>query len=153
MSSSGANARRRCCGGARRPQEIAAAVRFILDAPAMTGQMIALDGGQHLAWETRTRANQMSDAANKRDGRTVPAIDAAHAGRRSPRRVFVRDLEIVASVGVLEHEKRYEQRIIVSADLAVPTTMTAYPTVWPTCSTTARSSMAYPGWCKASTST
>jgi NAD(P)-dependent dehydrogenase (short-subunit alcohol dehydrogenase family) len=34
------------------PEEIAAAVRFILDAPAMTGQMIALDGGQHLAWQT-----------------------------------------------------------------------------------------------------
>ena len=34
------------------PEEIAGAVRFILDAPAMTGQMIALDGGQHLAWET-----------------------------------------------------------------------------------------------------
>jgi hypothetical protein len=34
------------------PEEIARAVRFILDAPAMTGQMIALDGGQHLAWET-----------------------------------------------------------------------------------------------------
>ena len=32
------------------PEEIAAAVRFILDAPAMTGQMIALDGGQHLSW-------------------------------------------------------------------------------------------------------
>jgi NAD(P)-dependent dehydrogenase (short-subunit alcohol dehydrogenase family) len=32
------------------PDEIAAAVRFILSAPAMTGQMIALDGGQHLAW-------------------------------------------------------------------------------------------------------
>jgi NAD(P)-dependent dehydrogenase (short-subunit alcohol dehydrogenase family) len=32
------------------PQEIADAVRFILAAPAMTGQMIALDGGQHLAW-------------------------------------------------------------------------------------------------------
>lgn len=28
--------------------EIAQAVRFILDAPAMTGQMIVLDGGQHL---------------------------------------------------------------------------------------------------------
>jgi NAD(P)-dependent dehydrogenase (short-subunit alcohol dehydrogenase family) len=28
--------------------EIAAAVRFILDTPSMTGQMIALDGGQHL---------------------------------------------------------------------------------------------------------
>jgi NAD(P)-dependent dehydrogenase (short-subunit alcohol dehydrogenase family) len=32
--------------------EICAAVRFILDAPSMTGQMIALDGGQHLAWRT-----------------------------------------------------------------------------------------------------
>lgn len=30
--------------------EIAAAVRFILEAPAMTGQMIVLDGGQHLTW-------------------------------------------------------------------------------------------------------
>ena len=30
------------------PEEIAAAVRFILAAPAMTGQMIALDGGEHL---------------------------------------------------------------------------------------------------------
>ena len=34
------------------PDEIAAAVGFILDARAMTGQMIALDGGQHLAWRT-----------------------------------------------------------------------------------------------------
>jgi len=34
------------------PDEIAAAIRFILEAPAMTGQMIALDGGQHLAWDT-----------------------------------------------------------------------------------------------------
>ncbi len=32
------------------PEEIAAAVRFILAAKAMTGQMIALDGGQHLGW-------------------------------------------------------------------------------------------------------
>ena len=34
------------------PQEIADTIRFILDAPAMTGQMIALDGGQHIAWKT-----------------------------------------------------------------------------------------------------
>jgi NAD(P)-dependent dehydrogenase (short-subunit alcohol dehydrogenase family) len=32
------------------PEEIADAVRFILAAPALTGQMIALDGGQHLLW-------------------------------------------------------------------------------------------------------
>ncbi len=30
------------------PEEICDAVRFILDAPALTGQMIVLDGGQHL---------------------------------------------------------------------------------------------------------
>ena len=30
------------------PGEIAAAVRFILEAPAMTGQMIAIDSGQHM---------------------------------------------------------------------------------------------------------
>jgi NAD(P)-dependent dehydrogenase (short-subunit alcohol dehydrogenase family) len=33
-------------------EEICTAIRFILASKAMTGQMIALDGGQHLAWET-----------------------------------------------------------------------------------------------------
>lgn len=42
------------------PQEIAAAVRFILDAPSMTGQMIALDGGQHLGW-SQARAGQADE--------------------------------------------------------------------------------------------
>ena len=32
------------------PEEIGETVRFILDVPAMTGQMIALDCGQHLGW-------------------------------------------------------------------------------------------------------
>jgi NAD(P)-dependent dehydrogenase (short-subunit alcohol dehydrogenase family) len=32
------------------PQEICDAVRFFLAAPAITGQMLALDGGQHLDW-------------------------------------------------------------------------------------------------------
>ena len=32
------------------PEEICQAIRFILDAPALTGQMIALDGGEHLGW-------------------------------------------------------------------------------------------------------
>ena len=30
------------------PEEICRALRFILEMPAMTGQMIALDGGEHL---------------------------------------------------------------------------------------------------------
>jgi len=33
-------------------EEITRAVRFLLETPSMTGQMIALDGGQHLAWRT-----------------------------------------------------------------------------------------------------
>lgn len=32
--------------------EIGRTVRFLFDTPSMTGQMIALDGGQHLAWQT-----------------------------------------------------------------------------------------------------
>ena len=34
------------------PEEISAALLFILSAPALTGQMIVLDGGQHLVWQT-----------------------------------------------------------------------------------------------------
>ncbi len=37
-------------GRGAHPDEIAAGVRYILSAKAMTGQMIALDGGQHLPW-------------------------------------------------------------------------------------------------------
>lgn len=34
-------------------EEICAAVRFILATPSLTGQMLALDGGQHLVWGER----------------------------------------------------------------------------------------------------
>jgi NAD(P)-dependent dehydrogenase (short-subunit alcohol dehydrogenase family) len=34
------------------PEEIAEAVLFLARAPSITGQMLAVDGGQHLAWET-----------------------------------------------------------------------------------------------------
>lgn len=33
-------------------QDIAAALRYLIDARAVTGQMIAVDSGQHLAWRT-----------------------------------------------------------------------------------------------------
>ena len=36
------------------PDEIAAAITFLLNAPAMTGQMLALDGGQFLPWPPLT---------------------------------------------------------------------------------------------------
>jgi NAD(P)-dependent dehydrogenase (short-subunit alcohol dehydrogenase family) len=35
------------------PTEIAAALRYLIDAPSVTGQMIAVDSGQHLGSETR----------------------------------------------------------------------------------------------------
>lgn len=34
------------------PQDIAAALRYLIEASAVTGQMIAVDAGQHLAWRT-----------------------------------------------------------------------------------------------------
>jgi NAD(P)-dependent dehydrogenase (short-subunit alcohol dehydrogenase family) len=33
-------------------EEVCGAVRFFIATPSVTGQMLALDGGQHLAWET-----------------------------------------------------------------------------------------------------
>jgi NAD(P)-dependent dehydrogenase (short-subunit alcohol dehydrogenase family) len=37
------------------PEEIAATVLFILATPSITGQMIALDGGEHLGWAQSSR--------------------------------------------------------------------------------------------------
>ena len=34
------------------PSDVCAAIGFFLDSPAVTGQMVAVDGGQHLAWAT-----------------------------------------------------------------------------------------------------
>ena len=39
-------------GHGSRPEEIADAVAFLAAAPSITGQMLAVDGGQHLAWQT-----------------------------------------------------------------------------------------------------
>ena len=34
------------------PGEIGQALAYLIDAPSVTGQMIAVDGGQHLSWKT-----------------------------------------------------------------------------------------------------
>ena len=39
-------------GRGANPQDITAALGFFLDSPAVTGQFLAIDGGQHLAWKT-----------------------------------------------------------------------------------------------------
>ncbi|CAN1559045.1 FabG Dehydrogenases with different specificities (related to short-chain alcohol dehydrogenases) [Paracoccaceae bacterium] len=40
-------------GRGANPADITAALGFFLDSPAVTGQVIAVDGGQHLGWKTR----------------------------------------------------------------------------------------------------
>ncbi|MEL7028907.1 MAG: SDR family oxidoreductase [Pseudomonadota bacterium] len=39
-------------GTGSEPEDIAGALLYLLDAKAVTGQMIAVDGGQHLVWQT-----------------------------------------------------------------------------------------------------
>ncbi len=39
-------------GHGAEPQDVCEAVRYLLEAPSVTGQMIAVDGGQHLIWQT-----------------------------------------------------------------------------------------------------
>ena len=34
------------------PQEIGDALNYLINAPSVTGQMIAVDAGQHLSWRT-----------------------------------------------------------------------------------------------------
>ncbi|MFN4155676.1 MAG: SDR family oxidoreductase [Paracoccaceae bacterium] len=39
-------------GRGANPSDVTAALGFFLDSPSVTGQMIAVDGGQHLGWKT-----------------------------------------------------------------------------------------------------
>ncbi|MEM7442116.1 MAG: SDR family oxidoreductase [Pseudomonadota bacterium] len=43
------------------PDEIANAVRFLVATPSMTGQMLALDGGEHLAWAQPKARNDLTE--------------------------------------------------------------------------------------------
>jgi dihydroneopterin aldolase len=71
---------------------------------------------------TTTRLKKAPQKADRPVSDRAPDRAADRAGGSRPprlRRVFVHDLEIVASIGVYEHEKRYEQRVLISADLWV----------------------------------
>ena len=50
---------------------------------------------------------------------TSHPVQSAARSARTSRRVFVHDYELIGSVGVYEHERRYEQRIVVSLDIDV----------------------------------
>ena len=96
------------------PQEIADAVVFLLSARAMTGQMIALDGGQHLAWQTPEQAS--SSAGALRSAQASPRPSAPPFGIRH---VLIKDLELMTMIGVHDAERRAPQRVLVNVDLSV----------------------------------
>jgi dihydroneopterin aldolase len=52
-------------------------------------------------------------------GRSGEAVAGPQRATREPRRVFISDYELIGSVGVYEHERRYQQRVVVSLDLEV----------------------------------
>jgi NAD(P)-dependent dehydrogenase (short-subunit alcohol dehydrogenase family) len=39
-------------GRGANPSDITAALGYFLDAPAVTGQLLCVDGGQHIGWQT-----------------------------------------------------------------------------------------------------
>jgi NAD(P)-dependent dehydrogenase (short-subunit alcohol dehydrogenase family) len=39
-------------GRGSNPSDITAALGYFIDSPAVTGQLLCIDGGQHLAWKT-----------------------------------------------------------------------------------------------------
>ncbi len=96
------------------PEEIADAVMFLLSAHAMTGQMIALDGGQHLAWQTPELAASSGGAVRA----AVPASQAP-VPAFGIRHVLIKDLELLTMIGVHDAERRAPQRVLVNVDLSV----------------------------------
>lgn len=105
------------------PEEIAGAVRFLVASPSITGQMIALDGGQHLAWRTPdVGVDAVSSGATSIQS-APPAPTLPHRGSiglcEGIRRVLVKDLEIRTVIGVHDEEKRAPQRVLVNVELAV----------------------------------
>ncbi len=92
------------------PAEIAAAVRFIVRSPSMTGELIMLDGGQHLS---------------PRHPVVVPGSPSVQP-RPAPRmrNVLISGLEVMTMIGIYSHEKMKPQRVITSIELRVEETGT-----------------------------
>jgi len=90
------------------PAEICAALRFILAAPAMTGQMIALDGGEHLSPRAPTAATTTASTAI-----APPSSPAA------TRRIIISDLMLDCTIGIYRHERESDQRVRINLELEV----------------------------------
>jgi dihydroneopterin aldolase len=84
--------------------------------PARRALVISREG-----WVVRTASSEdhRGIPVDPREEDVLSEGDTAGAQLRATRRVFIRGLELIGSVGVYEHEKRYEQRVVVSLDLTV----------------------------------
>ena len=75
-------------GPRHQPDEVARAVLAILALPSMTGQMIALDGGQHLQWHPRRGQPPLEEedrhgrTHRRRCPRAAPRVPARHGAAR-----------------------------------------------------------------------
>ena len=98
------------------PEDVAAAVRYLIEARQVTGQMIAVDGGQHLAWRTPDVVEPVNPAIVAANPTTDEAPSPTK-GRIAATKVFVRGLKIEAEIGVYEHEFGRKQPLIVEVEL------------------------------------
>ena len=108
------------------PEEVVAAVRFLHASPSMTGQLLTLDGGQHLAWRTPDvvdaegyPAGLARAGAAASPAAAAIAVDPPRLSSMSTRSVFIDRLEVKTIIGIHPFEKQTPQRVVVSVEMTV----------------------------------
>ena len=101
-------------GKSSTPEDVAAAVAFALDAPAITGTTLLVDGEQHLIPFERD-FSMMSPALTNAKPAAVAAPAALPA--TGQRLLTLTGLRFAASLGILPHEINAPQPIQVDAEL------------------------------------
>lgn len=101
-------------GRSSTPDDVAAAVLFALDNPAITGATLLVDGGQHLM---RFERDFSMMAAGQTPTATPPAPPPPADEQRGQRRIIISGLRFDASLGILRRERRAAQPIVVDAEL------------------------------------
>lgn len=102
-------------GRSSTPDDVAAAVLFALDNPAITGATLLVDGGQHLM---RFERDFSMMAAGQTPAPAAPSAPPPHASeQRGQRRIIISGLRFDASLGILRRERRAAQPIVVDAEL------------------------------------
>ena len=101
-------------GRSSTPDDVAAAVLFALDNPAITGATLLVDGGQHLM---RFERDFSMMAAGQTPAAAPPAPPPPASEQSGQRRIIISGLRFDASLGILRRERRATQPIVVDAEL------------------------------------